>query len=670
VDAADDPANGEPAGDYLIRVISSTMDGTNRWYVAGNSAGTTVKADATPVALHSGAAPLAITMVMPAIAKVTGTVQDNHGTPVAGATVFRSMSGQSASTVTQADGSYSFGYVRAGAHSLSVNPVGDYAGTSGSMTVPASGDYVAPLLVVQKAAAIHGTVVDSVTGDPIPMVNVEVYTAGTHNYVGSAYTDLAGNYRINQLGNQSLVARYTHEFGGYARKLYGGGDPADWSGEVPFVLNPEEDRVLDTDLTAVALDPPPEHNLSGTVTDAAGDPLAGILVDAPGLTGDETDRLGHWYINAPAGTYRLRASDAGGLWSNRLFGTEPGWFPEYYPDASSVAAGTPVTVGAGLTHDNLDVTLDRGAFIKGTVRDEGDGMTTNFGTHWSVYGPNGQVALEQDPGYFSGASYSAPGDLAAAAQVAALRRVLGRRLPPALGRRRGLVRGGDARHRGRRGDAHRRRHPRRHVARRDHPSRGQRHPGCGGCAHGEHRDLDHHDADPLRHDVVARSHPGRVRTVVRGGGGRRREHAPGPGRGDQREPHRDGVVGTRDHRPAGVGRGRPWGLAEARRRQADHRGECHRGDTDRDPDRQARREGREERCRAGRWPRRGQAEAAAVGVPSLHGLLQRLGPALGLVGRREGTGALVPVDQGRRRLQLGLKSDASRAQVVAATLGP
>ena len=321
VDAADDPANGEPAGDYLIRVISSTMDGTNRWYVAGNSAGTTVKADATPVALHSGAAPLAITMVMPAIAKVTGTVQDNHGTPVAGATVFRSMSGQSASTVTQADGSYSFGYVRAGAHSLSVNPVGDYAGTSGSMTVPASGDYVAPLLVVQKAAAIHGTVVDSVTGDPIPMVNVEVYTAGTHNYVGSAYTDLAGNYRINQLGNQSLVARYTHEFGGYARKLYGGGDPADWSGEVPFVLNPEEDRVLDTDLTAVALDPPPEHNLSGTVTDAAGDPLAGILVDAPGLTGDETDRLGHWYINAPAGTYRLRASDAGGLWSNRLFGT-------------------------------------------------------------------------------------------------------------------------------------------------------------------------------------------------------------------------------------------------------------------------------------------------------------------------------------------------------------
>jgi protocatechuate 3,4-dioxygenase beta subunit len=397
-------------GSYLIRVTSTTMDGHTRWYVAGDSAGTTDRSAATPVNLGPGAVDVHFDMAMPAIAKVTGTVQDNHGAPVAGATVFRSQSGYSRNVVTQADGSYSFGYVRAGVHSLSVNPVGDYAGTSGSMTVPAVGDYVAPDLIVQKAAAIHGTVLDSVTGDPIPMVNVEVYTAGpgTHTYQGSAYTDLAGNYRINQLGNQSLVARYTHEFGSYATELYGGGNPSDWSGEAPFVLNAEEDRTfLDMGLTAVDPGPPPAHNLSGTVTDSAGAPLAGILVDAPGLVGDETDGLGHWYIDAPAGTYRLRVAD-NGYWANRLFGSAPGWFPEYYPDAGREAAGTPVTVVPGQVIGNLDVSLERGALVKGSVRDATDGGTTNFGTHWLAYGPSGQVGLEQEyAGFFSGAAYSA-----------------------------------------------------------------------------------------------------------------------------------------------------------------------------------------------------------------------------------------------------------------------
>jgi len=394
-------------GSYLIRVTSSTMDGHTRWYVAGDNAGTTDRSAATPVNLGPGAVDLHFDMVMPAIAKVTGTLLDNHGAPVAGAHVGRNQSGHQTSVITQADGSYDFGYVRAGAHSLSVSPVGDYAGTSGSMTVPASGAYVVdPPLVVQKAASIHGHVTDSVSGAPLPLVEVQVFTAGSHTYQGSAYTDLNGDYRINQLGNQDLVARFSDEFGGYASQLSGGGDPVTWVGEVPFTLAADTDTAKNMGLTAMS-PAVPTHNLSGTVTDDGGHPLPGIAVTSPDDQSlyDVTDRLGHWYLDTPPGSYRLQLRDDN-RWGTYVFGTGPSWFPEFYPDAAMEAAGLPVTVVAGVPQSGLDVTLGRGAYIQGAVRETGDPSPANFSTHWSVYGTNGQVALEQDPGYFSGASYS------------------------------------------------------------------------------------------------------------------------------------------------------------------------------------------------------------------------------------------------------------------------
>ena len=116
-------------GDYLVRVISSTMDGTSRWYVSGNTAGTTDQALATPVHLAPGEPDFAFTMVMPAIAKLTGRVTDTGGIGVPGLVIHHvHQTGASRQVVSGALGAYDFGYMRAGPGVVSTHGGDTYAG--------------------------------------------------------------------------------------------------------------------------------------------------------------------------------------------------------------------------------------------------------------------------------------------------------------------------------------------------------------------------------------------------------------------------------------------------------------------------------------------------------------------------------------------------------------
>lgn len=345
-------------GDYLVRVISSTMDNTSRWYVAGDNAGTTTKALATPVHLAAGEPDFSFTMVMPAIAKVSGRVIDTGGVGVANLPVLLNQSGLVRQTVTNALGNYDLGYTRAGSWQIFVNGGDTYAGTQTGVVVPATGSVVVPDLTVQLAADISGQVTDSVTDHPIPFIYVEAYTASEpRNYLGSAVTDVAGHYRIDGLGNTPLVLRFTDDkHDGYVRTLNNGGDPVDWSPQTPITLAENESRVYDQALVPSSPPPPPAHNLSGTVTDADDRPLAGIQVTFGDLT-DMTDRLGRWYIDAPDGTHLLGfAADAS--WSTAFLG-EPSWAPESYPGRLVSSAATPVTVSGGVGAAGLDIRLVR-----------------------------------------------------------------------------------------------------------------------------------------------------------------------------------------------------------------------------------------------------------------------------------------------------------------------
>ena len=141
----------EDPGDYLVRVISSTMDGTSRWYVAGDPAGTTTRALATPVTIGPAEPDFSFTMVMPAIAKVSGRVIDTAGNGVSGLPVLINQGGVVRQTTSGALGHYDLGYTRAGSWQVFANGGTTYAGAQTGVVVPPTGTLVVSDLVVQLA---------------------------------------------------------------------------------------------------------------------------------------------------------------------------------------------------------------------------------------------------------------------------------------------------------------------------------------------------------------------------------------------------------------------------------------------------------------------------------------------------------------------------------------
>lgn len=397
------------AGDYLVRVISSTMDGTSRWYVAGDSSGTTTKALATPVHLAPGEPDFAFTMVMPAIAKVTGRVVNTSGVGVPGLPVLINEGGVVRSTFSGALGAYDLGYTRAGSWQVFVNPGAGYAGNQTGVVVPDFGSVVVADLVVQLPASISGVVTDSVSGLPLPFIEVYAWSAAAHNYLNSTTTDAAGRYLLGGLGGTPLVLRFTDAaLNGYERTLNDGGDPVDWMPQTPLTLAEGEARVYDQALVPRAPTPPPVHNLAGVVTDQADQPLAGIDVTF-GASTAVTDRLGRWFLDAADGTHLLEFA-AGSGWA-AAFPGESGWAAESFPGRLVSPVATPVTVSGGLGADDLDITLVRDVVNSAVpvvtgVAAAGRTLTATTGT-WSVPpGTTYATAWLRDGGVVgTGASY-------------------------------------------------------------------------------------------------------------------------------------------------------------------------------------------------------------------------------------------------------------------------
>ena len=364
-----------PDGNYVIFVLSRTMDDTERYYVSGDPAGTTQENLATQVHLGPGAPDVTISMMMPAIAKVSGRVVDSANNGIAGATVILSEAGNIRPQVTTgADGVFHLGYVQAGSWQVTAVDPPAYLRSQVGVVVSASGSVLMPDVVLHRAGSITGQVTDSATGAPIPFLNVDMFSATSHQPMGTTTTDADGRYHLGQLGTDPFVLRFLDgAYDGYTWTLNDGGDPNDWSPQTPITLSEGEDRVHDQQLVAKT-SPAPAHTLGGTVTDTVGNPLPGIEV-TDGDVSDTTDRTGHWYLAAADGTHTLEFSQDW-HWSS-LFGSAPGWVPAYYPSAFAESAATPVTVSGGVGPDDLQTSLHRAGRISGTV--EGPGGSDDVG---------------------------------------------------------------------------------------------------------------------------------------------------------------------------------------------------------------------------------------------------------------------------------------------------
>ena len=110
--------------------------------------------------------------------------------------------------------------------------------------------------------------------------------------------------------------------------------------------------------------------IQGIVTEAAGakGPLEGVEVEVLKAASEEfvesttTDSAGEYHVeNLPAGSYKVDFSPP--------LGSE--FIGQFYKDASSFAAATPVAVTEGVTSTGINAELVKGATISGTVQAEG-----------------------------------------------------------------------------------------------------------------------------------------------------------------------------------------------------------------------------------------------------------------------------------------------------------
>jgi len=284
---------------------------------------------------------------------ITGTVTDNKGNAIAGATV----SGAGETVVTASNGSYSMSDVPAGTVTLTVTANG-YANVSETVTVNSGAAATAPTIqLVPNDGNVSGTVTNSAG---TPLAGVSVNFGG-----GYTTTDANGNYALNKIpaGTIQLVVAAS----GYNSQTQN------------VTITGGNTTTANFALTAVS------GNVSGTVTSSAGAAIAGAVVSFSG--GSTTTNAGGNYVlnNVPAGTIQLSAS------ANGYNGQS---------QSVSITGGSTATANFTLiaTNGNVSgmVTSSAGGAIAGaTVSFSGGNTTTNANGNYSLNNvPAGTIQLQ------------------------------------------------------------------------------------------------------------------------------------------------------------------------------------------------------------------------------------------------------------------------------------
>jgi hypothetical protein len=216
-----------------------------------------------------------------------------------------------------------------------------------------------------RYASIMGVVLDDATGAPMPRAVVTLQTKSAEPSDAVAWTDERGAFSFSWVppGRYFLFAQRD----GYEMTRFGTVRPE----QPPEVLSlaSSEDR-------RVTLRLRPVGSISGTVTDADGDPVPSVNVAllVPGYNrrkpqygqryGTQTDKRGRYRIGGlPAGKYVLMADPLGPLpaaMPEVVRGQAPQelrYAPQFYPSADRIGAATPIALAPGKNLEGFDFHL-------------------------------------------------------------------------------------------------------------------------------------------------------------------------------------------------------------------------------------------------------------------------------------------------------------------------
>ncbi|MDF2506811.1 MAG: hypothetical protein K0Q52_670 [Microbacterium sp.] len=355
-------------GDYVVR-FSAPDDSlvTEYW----NDTRESWRAERITVADGSASTGIDAALAAQPSASITGTVtREDDGSPVSGVTVSVSGPGGAwASTLTEADGTYTLDALAAGSYVVSFFPEGTdlkreyWQGTF---------DYVqaTPIVIddgetrseidasLVQGGAIQGVVTREDDGSPIAGADVQALD-GNNEIVAATTAGESGEYTLAGLPAGSYRLRFASSDADVAAEYWK--DTYDWNAATLITVT-ELQTIADVDASLAGI-----GYISGTVTRSVGDePLsAAVAFYAAGSGVDvffvDTNPDGTFRVPVVAGTYRV------------LFhSNERGLMEEYWKDAFLWENATLLTVAPGEEIVGIDAALGKPAGIAGTVTLDSD----------------------------------------------------------------------------------------------------------------------------------------------------------------------------------------------------------------------------------------------------------------------------------------------------------
>ncbi|KJQ55764.1 Cna protein B-type domain protein [Microbacterium sp. SA39] len=211
-------------------------------------------------------------------------------------------------------------------------------------------------------AADPGSISGAVTRDDdgSAVAGVTVTASGAGGAWATAVTDDNGAYTLGSLAADSYIVTFIPEGSDLKREYWE--NTFDYAAATAVVVGATAVSGVDAALAAGA-------SITGTVTrEDDGAPLENVGVQAlderneiVGAT--QTDAAGDYSLGGlPAGTYRIR------------FGTDaPDLLSEFWNDAYSFGAATPVTLTEQQALEGIDASLSEPAYVSGTITRSDDG---------------------------------------------------------------------------------------------------------------------------------------------------------------------------------------------------------------------------------------------------------------------------------------------------------
>ncbi|MEO7263053.1 MAG: carboxypeptidase regulatory-like domain-containing protein, partial [Jatrophihabitantaceae bacterium] len=322
----------------------------------------------TPVAVSLGQTSAGVNATLATAGAVTGQVTDPGGVPVQDISVRVYGDSDGYYGYSDSSGGYTITGLPTGSYTLCfdgsyvVSPAAPYgytdscAGDYGRTVYVAAGQVTTANGTVEKAGAVGG----AVTGDDGPVAGVWVSVIDSSgNQLHSTNTDDNGGYLISGVapGEVTVCFDPTYTAGGYQRTCYGA--QPDGSGS-PITVTAGQLSTADVQLQ-------PGASIIGTITDASGAPVSGVLVTAYGMS----SYYGYYAETDESGSYTLGgvSADDYQICFDPSYAQGPaagGYAAQCYDNKPSIETADPVTVGAAGSV-TVDAVLSSGAAITGQV---------------------------------------------------------------------------------------------------------------------------------------------------------------------------------------------------------------------------------------------------------------------------------------------------------------